>query len=98
MRLIAAIEDPDIARHILDCLNRPARAPPMAKVTHREVAKGSRLLTERFLNWLLRFPIIKKHRDPALHFLERLSSRIGRRVSLEVSIGEFIDDFGRMHS
>ena len=35
MRLIAAIEDPDIARRILDCLNLPARAPPMAKVTRR---------------------------------------------------------------
>ena len=35
MRLIAAIEDPNIARRILDCLNLPARAPPMAKVTRR---------------------------------------------------------------
>ena len=35
MRLIAAIEDPDIARRILDCLNLPTRAPPMKKVTRR---------------------------------------------------------------
>ncbi|MDP7135598.1 MAG: hypothetical protein QF437_34240, partial [Planctomycetota bacterium] len=32
MRLIAAIEDPDIARRILDCLNLPARAPPLGEV------------------------------------------------------------------
>ena len=31
MRLIAAIEDPDIARRILDCLSLPARAPPLAE-------------------------------------------------------------------
>jgi hypothetical protein len=30
MRLIAAIEDPDIARRILECLKLPARAPPLA--------------------------------------------------------------------
>ena len=29
MRLIAAIEDPDIARRILECLKLPARAPPL---------------------------------------------------------------------
>jgi len=33
MRLIAAIEDPDIARRILDCLNLPARAPPLHEAT-----------------------------------------------------------------
>jgi hypothetical protein len=29
MRLIAAIEDPDVARRILECLELPARAPPL---------------------------------------------------------------------
>jgi hypothetical protein len=29
MRLIAAIEDPDIARKILECMKLPARAPPL---------------------------------------------------------------------
>ncbi len=30
MRLVAAIEDPDVAREILECLDLPARAPPLA--------------------------------------------------------------------
>ena len=30
MRLIAAIEDPRVARKILECLMLPARAPPLA--------------------------------------------------------------------
>ena len=29
MRLVAAIEDPAVARKILDCLDLPARAPPL---------------------------------------------------------------------
>jgi hypothetical protein len=29
MRLLAAIEDPDVARRILGCLDLPARAPPL---------------------------------------------------------------------
>ncbi len=29
MRLIAAIEDPAVARKILECLGLPARAPPL---------------------------------------------------------------------
>jgi hypothetical protein len=29
MRLVAAIEDPDVARKILECLDLPARAPPL---------------------------------------------------------------------
>ncbi len=33
MRLIAAIEDPDVARRILECLNLPARAPPLGDAT-----------------------------------------------------------------
>ena len=33
MRLIAAIEDPDIARRILECLKLPARAPPLGDAT-----------------------------------------------------------------
>jgi hypothetical protein len=36
MRLIAAIEDPGVARLILECLNLPARAPPVGEVTGRE--------------------------------------------------------------
>ena len=35
MRLIAAIEDPDIARRILDCLNLPTRAPPLAEAARQ---------------------------------------------------------------
>jgi hypothetical protein len=30
LRLIAAIEDPMVARRILECLKLPARAPPLA--------------------------------------------------------------------
>jgi hypothetical protein len=30
MRLIAAIEDPGVARSILECLKLPAQAPPLA--------------------------------------------------------------------
>jgi hypothetical protein len=30
MRLLAAIESPEIIRAILDCLGLPARAPPLA--------------------------------------------------------------------
>jgi hypothetical protein len=33
MRLIAAIEDPDIARRILECLKLSARAPPLRHAT-----------------------------------------------------------------
>ena len=33
MRLIAAIEDPDVARRILECLELPSRSPPMGEVT-----------------------------------------------------------------
>ena len=29
MRLLAAIEDPEVARKILECLDLPARAPPL---------------------------------------------------------------------
>jgi hypothetical protein len=32
MRLLAAIENPDVARRILQCLELPARAPPLGKV------------------------------------------------------------------
>jgi hypothetical protein len=32
MRLLAAIEDPGIACRILECLDRPARAPPLLPV------------------------------------------------------------------
>ena len=30
MRVISAITDPDVARRILDCLDMPSRAPPLA--------------------------------------------------------------------
>jgi hypothetical protein len=33
LRSIAAIEDPDIARKILECLKLPARAPPLEPVS-----------------------------------------------------------------
>jgi hypothetical protein len=33
MRLIAAIEDPDVARRILECMRLPARAPPLGEAT-----------------------------------------------------------------
>ena len=29
MRLVAAIEEPEVARKILECLDLPARAPPL---------------------------------------------------------------------
>ena len=29
MRLLAAIEDPEVAQKILECLDLPARAPPL---------------------------------------------------------------------
>ena len=32
MRLLAAIEDQDVARRILECLELPARAPPLGDV------------------------------------------------------------------
>ena len=33
MRLIAAIEDPTVARKILECMELPARAPPLDPAT-----------------------------------------------------------------
>jgi hypothetical protein len=33
MRLIAAIEDPAVAERILECLQLPARAPPLGGAT-----------------------------------------------------------------
>jgi len=35
MRLLAAIENRDVARRILECLELPARAPPLGEVTGR---------------------------------------------------------------
>jgi hypothetical protein len=45
MRLVAAIEDPAVARKILECLKLPARAPPLspapdAPVWHESEAWG----------------------------------------------------------
>ena len=34
MRILAAIEDPVVARKILDCLGLPSRAPPVAPARH----------------------------------------------------------------
>jgi hypothetical protein len=39
MRLLAAIEDPEVARKILECLDLPARAPP-AKPALSSVSLG----------------------------------------------------------
>ena len=36
LRLIAAIEDPAIARRILECIGLPARAPPIAPAAPRD--------------------------------------------------------------
>ena len=38
MRLVAAIEDPAVARKILACLDLPARAPPLAPAAPDETA------------------------------------------------------------
>ena len=41
MRLVAAIEDPSVARKILECLDLPARAPPLGPVSHDLAQHGS---------------------------------------------------------
>jgi hypothetical protein len=38
MRLVTAIEDPAVARKILECLELPARAPPLAPAAPDETA------------------------------------------------------------
>jgi len=43
LRLIAAIEDPAIARRILACIGLPARAPPISRASSRD----DRLASER---------------------------------------------------
>jgi hypothetical protein len=40
LRLIAVIEDPAIARRILECLGVPARAPPIAPATPMDASWG----------------------------------------------------------
>ena len=40
MRLIAAIEDPAIARRILACIGLPARAPPVSPAASRDVSSA----------------------------------------------------------
>jgi len=47
MRLIAAIEDPTVARKILECLKLPARAPPLGRA-----AAGIRDLEQAEDDWL----------------------------------------------
>ena len=37
MRLVTAIEDPEVARKILECLDLPARAPPLGPVSNEPV-------------------------------------------------------------
>ena len=37
MRLVSAIEDPEVARKILECLDLPARAPPLGPVSDESV-------------------------------------------------------------
>jgi hypothetical protein len=49
MRLVAAIEDPDVARRILECLRLPARAPPLEAVTGRP-GERSRLEDDSFFD------------------------------------------------
>jgi len=49
MRLIAAIEDPDVARRILECLKLPARAPPLGEVPLRH-GEPSRLEDDWFFD------------------------------------------------
>ena len=42
MRILAAIEDPAVAREILDCLGLPSRPPPLAPARrnrHLEIAE-----------------------------------------------------------
>ena len=40
MRVIAAIEDPRVARKILACLGLPARAPPVAPAREETLVSG----------------------------------------------------------
>ena len=40
LRLIAAIEDPEIARRILECIGLPARAPPVSPAPSSNGAFG----------------------------------------------------------
>jgi hypothetical protein len=47
MRLIAEIEDPTVARKILECLKLPARAPPL-----EPAAAGIRDLEQAEDDWL----------------------------------------------
>jgi hypothetical protein len=35
MRVLSAITDPEVARRILECLQMPSRAPPLAPPEHR---------------------------------------------------------------
>jgi hypothetical protein len=41
LRLIAAIEDPAIARRILECIGLPARAPPIAPAASSDTSLRS---------------------------------------------------------
>ncbi len=39
MRLVTAIEDPEVARKILECLELPARAPPLGSAPGESVGQ-----------------------------------------------------------
>ncbi len=41
MRLVSAIEDPEVARKILECLDLPARAPPLGPVSDESAGHES---------------------------------------------------------
>jgi hypothetical protein len=43
MRLVAAIEDPDVARKILACLDLPARAPPLVPASSTSAGRDDEL-------------------------------------------------------
>ena len=46
LRLIAAIEDPAIARRILACIGLPARAPPVSPAASSDVSSAYPSLVE----------------------------------------------------
>lgn len=41
MRLVSAIEDPEVARKILECLELPPRAPPLGPVSDESAGRES---------------------------------------------------------
>ncbi len=43
MHLVAAIEDPEVARRILACLDLPARAPPLGPALAESLGHGAEI-------------------------------------------------------